>query len=247
MSKKGKKAEKKSASNGCRCSICGELIDLDGNHHGPKAGPDADAGLDALDRHIAKHWGQPELVINEIVPSWPPVELHIVPASEDRPFYTVITKGMSDCPMEIPEGMGDEKFVELVMCLPQGWPYDRDSLRDPRVFWPFKYLGKLAKVTHQDGGWVGCPCMYPFPAGGYEFADDVNFTTFLFAPPVLAFRNGAWQADVGEGKTVTFLGVIPICESEARYGESHGSGRLLLKLWEAGVNELLDKNRPAVV
>ncbi len=244
MSRKTKKLQRMTPASDCRCDCCGELIDLDGKHHGPKASP----GIvwDALDRHIEEHWGRPELVMGESEPGGPPVILRVIPASEDRPFYTVVTKGISEYPMEAPEGIWNGNFVELVMCLPQGWPYDRDSINDPRTCWPFRLLFKLANVAHQDGGWIGCPYIYPFPAGGYKFADDVNFATFLFAPPCLGSSEEAWQADVGEGKSVNFLGLIPVFESEAQYGESHGPGRLLLKLWDNGVTELLDKNRPAV-
>ena len=58
---------------------------------------------EAIERHVEEHFGAIEFVFHA-VPSTG-VHVLVVGPSEDRPSRTLVTQGMSDLPMTVPDGL----------------------------------------------------------------------------------------------------------------------------------------------
>src|SRR5262245_6536122 len=63
--------------------------------------------IKAIGDHIERHLGAYPMVWHEIVSHLVHIDLHIVPPSKKRPYYSVVTSGMSDQPMSVPKGAGE--------------------------------------------------------------------------------------------------------------------------------------------
>src|ERR1700751_6089809 len=74
-----------------------------------------------IERHIQKHVGNPGLVLHEVGSRYVHVDVHIVPPQSGRDFSTLITSGMSDRPMNVPEQAKGLEYAELILCLPCSW------------------------------------------------------------------------------------------------------------------------------
>src|SRR5258707_757227 len=109
-----------------------------------------------IDRHIETYVGKPSLAIHEVGSLYVHVDVHIVPPSSERDFYTLITSGMSDNPMKAPPGAEQLRYAELVLCLPSSWrmkAYDVVSEETWRKDWPVLWLRRLARFPHEYHTW----------------------------------------------------------------------------------------------
>jgi len=69
----------------------------------------------AIIRHMEQRFGGAhESRLTEIVPDIG-ITVHIIPPGPARNFVTLFTAGMSDRPMNVPEGQEEFRFAELIM------------------------------------------------------------------------------------------------------------------------------------
>lgn len=77
--------------------------------------------IEAISAHIEKHIGPISTVYHELVSDLVHIDVHWIEPSEEFPFHTFVTSGMSDHPMTVPEGMEEAKYAELCILLPEEW------------------------------------------------------------------------------------------------------------------------------
>jgi hypothetical protein len=78
------------------------------------------------------------------------IDIVVVPATMTRPFVLLITRGMGERAMMVPDGHDASRFVELAMCLPADWPVTLEGFRaHPASFWPLEQLKRLALYPSQ--------------------------------------------------------------------------------------------------
>jgi len=74
--------------------------------------------IEAITSHISEHIGEVEFVDHEIISTAVHIDIHWVKPNSNFPFYTLVTSGMSDKPMTVPEGCEDSQYAELCILLP---------------------------------------------------------------------------------------------------------------------------------
>jgi|ERR1043166_1303447 hypothetical protein len=202
--------------------------------------------LEQISRHIETCWGKErDTVFHEIVSEYAHIDLHIVEATEQPPFHTIITSGMSDRPMTVPEGAEECRFAELVISLPPTWPMDEESWKDERHWWPFRWLKQLARFPHEYGSWLFCEHTVPNDDPPMAFAPTTEFCCMLLASPVLCSDKGGCLV-IDDAIKIYLHSLIPIYREEMDFALSRSSGELLDRLGEAGVTELLQIGRKNV-
>src|SRR5581483_7644393 len=95
----------------------------------------SDANIIAITDHITRYIGAPTHVLHELIPQELHVDIHIVAPTKDRDFYTVVTSGMSERAMPVPEGSGHLRFAELMICLPATWPMEEKDRSSEEFGW----------------------------------------------------------------------------------------------------------------
>ena len=195
--------------------------------------------------HIKKHFGPDGFVFHEKKSTTVHLDVHVVNPSPSRPFYTLLTSGMSDLPMAVPEGLESLARIELCLCLPPEWPLklDEQSWKEPQFFWPISALKRAAKYPHENKTWLSWGHTVPYTKA---MDPDGRFTGLLFVGPG-TFPDGASELMSGDGEPITYLAVIPLLQSELDFVHAQGGDALDEKLIEAGVSELLDPHRKSVV
>lgn len=101
----------------------------------PIVAPHSD-NLDAVEKHISRNLGEPATVFHELVSTTVHIDVHIVRATPERPWISLVTSGMSDIPMNAPEGAEEFRFAELMIRLPEGWKLDEESFNQEEHYWP---------------------------------------------------------------------------------------------------------------
>ena len=205
--------------------------------------------LETINKYIERNFAADHFVLHEDKSSTIHVDVHVVLPNASRPYFTLLTSGMSDLDMHTPEGLEDLALAELCLCLPKHWPLSMTDFgwREPQYSWPIAVLQQTARYVHREKTWFS----WGHTVGSVEHPAPIDaegrFTGVVFLNPC-TFPEGADKLTTEEdGRTINFLAVIPLLPSEMEFARKQDSDALEEKLIEAGVTELLDTQRPNVV
>ncbi len=173
----------------------------------------------------------------EIVPTGLPISIHCIPASEQHPFVTLFTTGMSSVPMNVPEGEEDYALAEIYVQLPADWKvreYD-----DPRWGWPQRWLRNMARYPSDNDTWLGGPVSLVAngdPAA--PIAPNAKFTAvMLFADQ---------STSTSDGQTIRLYRMMPLYTEEYQLEIDKGIGALLRAFDKYDISTVVDVNRKNV-
>ncbi|NNE91110.1 MAG: suppressor of fused domain protein [Verrucomicrobiales bacterium] len=203
------------------------------------------SNMEEISDHIEKHIGKIESVYHEIVSDLIHIDVHQVPPTEERPFWTLVTSGMSDLPMSPPEGAEDLGYAELMICLPGDWPLDEQSFKDEGNYWPIRNLKFLARFPHDYKTWLFYGHTLPNGDPPEEFAPGAGFTGMLLAPPLTAPPE-FMELAISPEKTIHFLALVPLYSEEMDLKLKKGVEALEPLFDKHGVFELLQIGRKNV-
>jgi hypothetical protein len=199
---------------------------------------------DAIDRHIAEHFGEVAFVLHEFASHLVGVHVCVIAPTGSRPYQTLITSGMSERPMTVPDGHGISPYAELMLCLPADWPLTRDGPRDDRHWWPVHMLKQVARLPHEYGTWIGQWHSVPNGEPAQPYAPGTPFAGVVVTP-MLTARPEAGTIDVGDGTRIELLALVPLHPDEIAVKVERGTDALVEILDRGGVTELLDPQRPS--
>ncbi|MFD4675534.1 suppressor of fused domain protein [Lentzea sp. NPDC058450] len=193
---------------------------------------------DAIERHVEEHFGPIEFVFHAV----PSTGVHVLVAgpTEERPFRTLVTEGMSDRPMKVPDGVSP--FAELLLCLPVDWPIEDLAADDS---WPVHLIKYLAAFPHENDTWLGAWHLLPNGDPAVPYAPNTPFAGMVITP-VLRTSAAGREID-GDQAKIDLLAVIPLHPAEIRLKAEQGASALIAAFDRAGVSELVDPARPSSV
>jgi len=200
--------------------------------------------LEAITDHVERHVGPVIGVVHELKSELIHVDVLRVAPTARRPYWTLVTSGMSDAPMR-DQSCPEHSFLhhaELVLCLPATWPFD---LRDPRWAWPYTLLRELARLPHATDTWLawGHTCGI---GPRRRLAPNVPFTGAVLLPPAtlpVAFATGLEAA----GRQIDILGVVLLHRRELKLKLARGLDALLDQVGWDSLSEVVDLDRPCGV
>jgi len=202
--------------------------------------------IDAISAHIAKHIGAADLVYHEIVSDLVHIDLHVVKPTPKRNFYTIVTSGMSDRPMQVPPGCEAYRWAELLICLPPQWPINesKESLNDENNYWPLRWLKILARMPHEYKTWLGPGHTVPNGDPPKSFAKGTKMCVCMLAPLLVC----SYELRVLRlpDREILFYAILPLYQEELEFKQRKGANDLLLLFDKANINELLDVRRKNV-
>src|SRR5690606_33353617 len=111
--------------------------------------------IEEISNHIERYLGPVSSVFHELVSDTIHIDVHMVLPNEGCEDVRLVTSGMSDLPMSVPEDAGCPGFAELMVTLPAGWKLDQASFQDENWYWPVRLLKSLARLPHKHATWLG--------------------------------------------------------------------------------------------
>jgi hypothetical protein len=183
-------------------------------------------------------------VYHELVSDIVHIDVLIVPPWQGRDMYTLVTSGMSDQPMSVPE---EEEFVdelmyaELVISLPSDWPLDKQNMRDENNYWPIRWLKKVARLPHEHRTWVGLG-MTVRALEDERMPPDCGFAGVVLGAPMLTNEEFC-QLKVSGGPIINFYSLVPLYQEEIELVCRSGLEALGERLGEDGGTELVNVGR----
>jgi hypothetical protein len=164
---------------------------------------------------------------------FPLLEIKIEMRSE---IIVLMTNGLSDYAMPVPEKYKERNHAELYFCLPSYWDLTTENGK-----WVVEWIQKLAKHCIEKETWYGIGHTFPNGNPAMPLSTTMKQKYLMLNAPY--FLEKELTPIISEGKTIHFLGIIPIFEDEMDYKMGKGTYKLLQKIEGKGVSELLDDYR----
>lgn len=158
-------------------------------------------------------------------------------------FQVLMTSGLSDYEMPVPEKEIGKEFRELYFCLPNYWEIDETD--NPRMNWVFYWIQRLSKYVVEKETWFGNGHTMPCGKEKQPLSDSMKQDHFILLDPII-LENELAPLEV-DGKTIHFLSIVPIFEAELNYKLAKGTKKFRNKFIRAGNNEKLDDFRVSVI
>ena len=184
--------------------------------------------MEAVEGHIEQYFGKVENVFHELVSPDIHVDICIVPPTEERDYYTLVTMGMGAHRMNVPEELAEYKLerAELAIALPADWKLVQESMQDERWYWPIRLLKTLARLPIASDTWLGFGHTMD---NEEDFAKDTKLCAAILTGPQDT-EDGSEVCILPSGEEVNFYQVIPLYRDELEYKLAHDADALLDKM-----------------
>jgi len=202
-----------------------------------------DSNLELIDRHIEKHIGKITMVYHEVISDLVHLDIHQIPPSEDRPYWTLVTSGMSDLPMTTPEGRKEFAHAELMLCLPKEWKMGQDDWKDESHYWPIRWLKICARFPHEYKTWLCWGHTLPNGDPPEVYARNTSFCCMMLGNP-RTVSTEFWSLPIRTDKTIRFFALYPITQGEIELKLKKGAEHLDELFEKSKITEIVDLNRP---
>ncbi|GMK39585.1 hypothetical protein PCCS19_26390 [Paenibacillus sp. CCS19] len=203
--------------------------------------------LTAISEHVEKHIGAIDHVFHEIISDLIHLDILVVNPTKERNYYTFVTCGMSNLPMNVPEGAEDFKYAELMLCLPANWNVSQESFAIEENYWPIRWLKTLARLPHEYNTWLYLAHTVPNGDPAEPFASNTSLSgVILNIPTMVDDLKSFFTLKLPDDNEVHFFSLIPLYKEEMDLKLKSGAEVLFEKLEKASVNEVLNIKRKNV-
>ena len=199
--------------------------------------------MSAIEQHIQSTFGVFDQVLHELDSPDIHVDICVVPPSERRNYYTLVTMGMGAHRMNVPKELAEYKLerAELAIALPPDWKLDKDSLKEKRWYWPVGLLKVLARLPISNDTWLGFGHTMEKQS---PFAEDTELcAAILTGPQDMDLDTCGEVCILPGGEEVNFYQVLPLYREEMEYKLEHDADALLERL--AAVSFVVCPDRPS--
>ena len=195
--------------------------------------------MNAVEEHIQQYFGKFENVFHELDSPDIHVDICVVPPSEERDYYTLVTMGMGAHRMNVPEELAEYKLerAELVIALPGNWKLKHEDLKNERWYWPIRLLKTLARLPIASDTWLGFGHTMD---NEEDFAKDTKLCAAMLTGPQDT-EDGSEVCILPSGEEVNFYQVIPLYRDELDYKMEHDADALLDKM--NGISFVVEPDR----
>jgi hypothetical protein len=194
--------------------------------------------------HIERHLGPVTSVLRPSAVDGVRIDIHHVAATTTRPVQTLVTSGMSDLPMRVPEGTDSPRHLELMVTLPESWKLDDQAIENLNWYWPVRQLAALAYRPHQLSSWLGWGHTVPNGDPPEALAPGTKLSGAIIVPSLLV-PTDFYELETGS-RTIAFYGVVPLYPEEMDMRLRDGMEALLAKMVDHGITDLIDPARKNV-
>lgn len=159
------------------------------------------------------------------------------------PVSVLMTNGLNEYKMPVPEKMAGREYNEIFFCLPSYWEWE--DMDNSRTNWVFPWIQRLAKYVVEKETWFGHGHTMPCGVNMESLSETMTQNHFFLSDPILLEME---LAPIKlNGREVNFLGIIPIFSDEMDYKQGKGTFKFMQKLRGKGVTEQLDDFRATVL
>ena len=178
-----------------------------------------------IKKHIRKKFGRILGIMKEIVSSDICTDIYVVAPTNERKYFLYVTSGMGAYKMNVDGALWPvADRTELVMSIPLSW--DMNSEHNSFV-WPARFMKKAARFPVVTGAYLAP--RHTITNGGKPFDSSTEMNSVLISSPLMLDKKSA-TCNLGRGKKVQFLQMIPIYKEELTAIKKKGAGDFLVRM-----------------
>jgi len=204
--------------------------------------------MEAVESHIDRCFGSDptRIVFHELISPTVHLDVHWIRPSQEFGVNRLVTCGMAERPMSVPEGFAESPYAEVTIALPPNWPLSQKAFQDERNYWPVRLLKGLGRLPHDYSTFLWYGHTVPNGDPPKPYAAGTGLCCALISGPLSAPKSfNALELD--DGRKVRFLSVVPIYEDEMRLKLERGINALYDLFDQNNVSDVIDPQRPSVV
>jgi hypothetical protein len=169
-----------------------------------------------ITKHIEKYIGKIDGVFHEIVSDIVHIDIIIVAPTKESPNYKLFTSGMSDKPMNFPEGVNSDtqQYLELMITLPGDWKIK--EFKNDDYYWPIRLLKKLARFPHEYDTNLGSFHTMANTPDYLPYASNTGLCASMLSPPFREQKEFS-SLKINNEKTIYFYSVNPMYKEEVEF------------------------------
>lgn len=198
--------------------------------------------LEAIEAHLAEHVGEVGMVFHERVSDLIHLDVLHIPASEDRAFHLLVTSGVSDKPMNVPEQAEACARIELMIALPPEWLLNQEAFKDEANYWPVRWLKQIGRLPHVYDSWLGWGHSIPNGDPPQAIA-NTDFVGFVLIPPYW-FPKDLFMLETSDGERIQFYLLMPVFAEEMRLKLNQGLEALEERWEKHNIDFVVNPARP---
>ncbi len=182
-----------------------------------------------LESYITKNFGEFSVVLHEITSPSLPIDIAVVPPSEQHNYYTLVTMGMGAYRMKLPRAMRAKVCdrAELVLNLPPDWPVEQLT---NQTSWPIRFMTEIARFPQSFRSWVADGHTIPnFENRAFDESTRINCAMLV---SVKDSRGLPRECITSHHHTFRFYRLLFLYPEETSYKLNYGP-EALLSLMEA--------------
>ena len=208
---------------------------------------EANVKLQLIAAHVENHLGPVAQIIHETTSQFVHVDiLHVLP-SPKRDFHVLVTSGMSDRPMNPPEGCVDCRHAELYLCLPSAWPLATQNFNNERNYWPIRLLQTLGRFPQVFSAWLWIYHTVRNFDPPKPYADSTRLCGAMLGPVISLPLDFASLKPPGS-PPISFFSVLALHKEEMDFKIKNGGESLVANLFKQGViADIVDPARKSVI
>jgi hypothetical protein len=167
------------------------------------------------ERVYSELFGEYDIVLHELLPLIPHIDVYRFPPNGKRDFFTFVTGGMSDLPMNAPDELGnDYRRAELVFYSTK----NRDDYSE--------LLRRLAHFVHDNNTWLHWGHTMPNGQPPEPLFDTKNLDTLFFMPSIVRPDSTLGDRLQIESDPVQLIWCVPITTAECQLKLDNGTDAL---------------------
>lgn len=160
------------------------------------------------------------------------------------PITVIMTNGLSDYTMPVPETYKGYEHNELCFCLPSYWEWE--AVDNPQTNWIYDWLQKLSKHVVEKKTWFGHGHTIPNGKGTLLPFSSTMLEDHLLLSSPLKLEQELQVLELSD-KKVHFLTIIPIFSDEMDFKQHKGTYKFIQKFIQKRCNEILDDYRKTIM
>ncbi len=204
--------------------------------------PTGEECIEEISDHIEKYIGQIDMVFHELISDTVHIDVHHVKPTPERPYHTLVTSGMSDLAMNVPNEIDATKYMELMVTLPRDWKIDEDSFKNENWYWPIRQLKYLARFPHKYDSWLGWGHTIPNGEPAESFAESTELSGIIILPSI-NISNDFFELKINDDKIIQFYSIVPMYNEEMNLKLAKGTDFILDKFDKYNISDVINVSR----
>lgn len=194
------------------------------------------------EKYIKDNIGDFKMVYHELYSPDIHLDILVIPPSEDRNYYTLVTEGLGAYQMNVPFFFEnyDLNRAELVVYLPPEWNMNFESKENAWIIEQLKYI---ARTPIRENSWIGFGHRFSQDENATKpYADSTKFSSIILLNSIDA-DNEYLETNLPNKGKINFYQLFPLYKEEFAYLRENGIEALEKLFSEEDCFPIINVNR----